>query len=63
MGRNRKKVVVAVLSIVLLVSVVGGWALSRSSDICPCHRLVVWCGRHHYSNGKAHGGEFLVLYM
>jgi thiol-disulfide isomerase/thioredoxin len=32
MGRNRKKVVVAVLSIVLLVSVVGGWALSRSSD-------------------------------
>jgi thiol-disulfide isomerase/thioredoxin len=32
MGRNRKKVVVAVLSIVLLVSVVGGWALSQSSD-------------------------------
>lgn len=32
MGRNREKVVVAVLSIVLLVSVVGGWALSRSSD-------------------------------
>jgi thiol-disulfide isomerase/thioredoxin len=32
MGLNRKKVVVAVLSIVLLVSVVGGWALSRSSD-------------------------------
>lgn len=32
MGRNRVKVVVAVLSIVLLVSVVGGWALSRSSD-------------------------------
>jgi thiol-disulfide isomerase/thioredoxin len=32
MGRNRKKVVVAVLSIVLLVSVVGGWALSRPSD-------------------------------
>ena len=32
MGRNRKKVVGAVLSIVLLVSVVGGWALSRSSD-------------------------------
>jgi thiol-disulfide isomerase/thioredoxin len=32
MGRNRKKVVIAVLSIVLLVSVVGGWALSRSSD-------------------------------
>ena len=32
MGRNRKKVVVAVLSIVLFVSVVGGWALSRSSD-------------------------------
>jgi thiol-disulfide isomerase/thioredoxin len=32
MGRNRKRVVVAVLSIVLLVSVVGGWALSRSSD-------------------------------
>jgi thiol-disulfide isomerase/thioredoxin len=32
MGRNRKKVVVAVLSIVLLVSVVGGWVLSRSSD-------------------------------
>jgi thiol-disulfide isomerase/thioredoxin len=32
MGRNRKKVVVAVLSIVLLVSVVGGWALSRSTD-------------------------------
>lgn len=32
MGRNRKKVVVAVLSIVLPVSVVGGWALSRSSD-------------------------------
>lgn len=32
MGQNRKKVVVAVLSIVLLVSVVGGWALSRSSD-------------------------------
>ena len=32
MGRNRKKVVVAVLSIVLLVSVVGGWTLSRSSD-------------------------------
>ena len=32
MGRNRKKVVVAVLSIVLLVSVVGGWALSLSSD-------------------------------
>ena len=32
MGRNRKKVVVAVLSIVLLVSVVGGWALSRSSE-------------------------------
>lgn len=32
MGLNRKKVVVAVLSIVLIVSVVGGWALSRSSD-------------------------------
>lgn len=32
MGQSRKKVVVAVLSIVLLVSVVGGWALSRSSD-------------------------------
>lgn len=32
MGRNRVKVVVTVLSIVLLVSVVGGWALSRSSD-------------------------------
>lgn len=32
MGRNRKKVVVAVLSIVLLVSVVGGWALSQSTD-------------------------------
>lgn len=32
MGHNRKKVVVAVASIVLLVSVVGGWALSRPTD-------------------------------
>lgn len=32
MGQNRKKVVVAVLSMVLLVSVVGGWISSRSSD-------------------------------
>lgn len=32
MWQNRVKVVVAVLSIVLIVSVVGGWALSRSSD-------------------------------
>lgn len=32
MGQNRGKVIAAVLSIVLSVSVVGGWALSRSSD-------------------------------